>query len=54
MDEVLAANAKAVDDYKKGKTNVAGFLVGQCMKESRGKGNPAMLKDMVVAAIEKM
>lgn len=54
VEKVLANNEKAVADYKSGKTNVVGFLVGQCMKESRGKGNPAILKDMVVAAIENM
>ena len=54
VEKVLANNEKAVTDFKNGKTNVVGFLVGQCMKESKGKGNPAMLKDMVVAAIEKM
>ena len=54
VEKVLANNEKAVADYKSGKTNVVGFLVGQCMKESRGKGNPAILKDIVVAAIENM
>ena len=51
VDKVLANNEKAVSDYKRGKTNVLGYLVGQCMKESRGQGNPSILKDMVVAAI---
>ena len=54
VEGILAANAKAVEDYKNGKTNVVGFLVGQCMKNSKGQGNPAMMRDMVVAAIEKM
>ena len=54
VDNVLAGNAKAVEDYKSGKTNVIGFLVGQCMKASKGQGNPGNLKDMVVAAIEKL
>lgn len=54
VDKVLADNPKAVEDYKNGKTNVAGFLVGQCMKASRGQGNPAALRDMVLAAIEKL
>ena len=53
VEKVLSNNAKAVADYKAGKTNVVGFLVGQCMKESRGQGNPAMLKEMVIAEIEK-
>ena len=54
VDEVLANNTKAVADYKSGKTNVVGFLVGQCMKASKGQGNPGILKEMVVAAIEKL
>ena len=54
VDKVLADNPKAVADYKKGKTNVAGFLVGQCMRATRGQGNPATLRDMVIAAIEKL
>lgn len=54
VGEVLAANGKAVEDYKAGKTNVVGFLVGQCMKMSKGKGNPAILNEMIIAAIEKM
>lgn len=52
VEKVLANNEKAVNDYKSGKTNVVGFLVGQCMKESRGQGNPSILKEMVVAAID--
>lgn len=54
VDKVLAANEKAIADYKSGKTNVLGFLVGQCMRESKGQGNPNTLRDMVTAAIEKL
>ncbi len=43
VDEVIAANPKSVEDYKNGKKNVVGFLVGQCMKASKGKGNPKMI-----------
>ena len=52
VDSVIAANEKAISDYKGGKTNVLGFLVGQCMKQSKGQGNPAMFKEMMIAAIE--
>ncbi len=52
VDEVLAANGKAVADYKGGKTNVLGFLVGQCMKASKGQGNPAILREMIAEEIE--
>lgn len=49
--EVIAANEKAIGEYKAGKTNVLGFLVGQCMRATKGKGNPEMLKDMLVELI---
>ena len=54
VKSVLAKNEKAVADYKNGKTNVAGFLVGQCMKETKGKGNPAMLRELLTAEIDKL
>ncbi len=52
VDEVIKNNDKAVTDYKSGKTNVLGFLVGQCMKASKGQGNPNILREMVIKAIE--
>ena len=52
VKSVLEANGKAVEDYKKGKTNVVGFLVGQCMRASKGQGNPGIFKDLIVKAIE--
>ncbi|MEG2596454.1 MAG: Asp-tRNA(Asn)/Glu-tRNA(Gln) amidotransferase subunit GatB, partial [Ruthenibacterium sp.] len=54
VNSILQNNAKAVEDFKNGKTNVVGFLVGQCMKASKGQGNPGILKDMIVSAIEKL
>lgn len=45
--EVLENNPKAVEDYRGGKTNVLGFLVGQCMRASKGKGNPATLRGIM-------
>lgn len=47
VDEVVANNQKSIADYKNGKTNALGFLVGQCMKASKGKGNPALMKEML-------
>lgn len=47
-DEVLSANEKSVTDYKNGKTNALGFLVGQCMKASKGKANPSMMKEIIL------
>lgn len=53
VDDVLAQNPKAVADYKGGKTNALGFLVGRCMKASKGKGNPALLREMIFSAVQK-
>ena len=47
VDKVISANEKAVSDFKSGKTNVLGWLVGQVMKESHGKANPAMATKLV-------
>lgn len=49
---VLAENEKSVSDYRGGKTNALGFLVGQCMKASKGKGNPAKMKEILLRQIE--
>lgn len=54
VDEVLAANPKSVEDYKGGKKNVVGFLVGQCMKASKGKGNPKMINQCLNQTLAKM
>ncbi|HEY8313807.1 MAG TPA: Asp-tRNA(Asn)/Glu-tRNA(Gln) amidotransferase subunit GatB [Candidatus Baltobacteraceae bacterium] len=47
VDEVLSDNAKAVADYKAGKTNILGFLTGLVMKQSRGKANPALVQELL-------
>lgn len=47
VDEVIAANAKVVTDYKAGKTNVMGFLIGQVMKISRGKADPEVVSEFL-------
>ena len=48
VDQVVAANEKSVNDYRGGKTNALGYLVGQCMKASKGKGNPAIMREMLL------
>lgn len=47
VDEVLAANPAQVEEYKAGKTKVIGFLVGQIMKQSKGKANPALVNQFL-------
>jgi aspartyl-tRNA(Asn)/glutamyl-tRNA(Gln) amidotransferase subunit B len=48
VDAVLAANPESVAKFKAGKGNVAGFLVGQVMKQTGGKANPKMVSELVV------
>lgn len=53
VQEVLAANEKSIQDYKNGKTNAFGFLVGQCMKATKGKGNPGIIKELIAKHLEQ-
>ena len=47
IDGVLAANADKVAEYKSGKDKLFGFFVGQTMKAMQGKGNPALVNDVL-------
>ena len=46
VERVIANNAKAVEDYKKGKTDALKFLIGQAMRETKGKANPEVLAEI--------
>lgn len=47
VDEVLAACADQAQQYRDGNQKVIGFLVGQCMKASRGTGNPKLFNELL-------
>ncbi|MCI6892574.1 MAG: Asp-tRNA(Asn)/Glu-tRNA(Gln) amidotransferase subunit GatB, partial [Treponema sp.] len=47
VQDVIAANPKAVEDFKGGKTNVVGWLMGQVMKQSHGKANPKQATEIL-------
>lgn len=47
INEVLAANQAMVDEYKSGKEKAFNALVGQCMKASKGKANPAQVNELL-------
>ena len=47
VERVIAANPKSVEDYHNGKEKAIGFLVGQTMKEMRGKANPGMVNQLL-------
>ena len=43
IDDVLAANVKSVEEFRNGKEKAFNALIGQAMKASKGKANPAQL-----------
>jgi len=47
VDEVLAANAKSVEEFRAGKEKAFNALVGQAMKATRGKGNPTQVNELL-------
>lgn len=51
--EALNENPQAIEDFKNGKDRAVGFLVGQIMKKSRGKANPAMTSKLVIQELKK-
>ena len=54
VDVVLARCGEQVEQYRGGNTKVVGFLVGQCMKESRGKGNPKLFNQLLSEKLSQM
>ncbi len=52
IDEVLAANAAMVEEFKAGKEKAFNALVGQAMKASKGKANPAQVNEMLKKKLE--
>lgn len=51
VEQVVANNPQSVEDYKAGKQKAIGFLVGQVMKESKGKANPALANKLLVEVL---
>jgi aspartyl-tRNA(Asn)/glutamyl-tRNA(Gln) amidotransferase subunit B len=47
VDQVIAENPDQAQQYRDGKVQVIGFLVGQCMKLSQGKANPAQINELL-------
>ena len=53
VKKVLQENPQSIADYKAGKDRALGFLVGQAMKETKGKANPGMLNKMFLEELNK-
>lgn len=51
--KILEANPQSIADYKAGRDRALGFLVGQAMKETKGKANPQMLNKMFIEELNK-
>lgn len=52
VEDVINNNEKSVLDYKAGKKQAIGYLVGQVMKQSKGKANPPMVKELLEKSIK--
>ena len=52
VEQVLNENPQSVEDYKAGKSNALKYLVGQSMRLSKGKANPQMINEMILARLE--
>ncbi len=50
--EVVAANPQSVEDYRAGKDKAIGFLVGQVMKQSKGKANPGLVNKLLLELLQ--
>lgn len=53
IENILTNNEKQVNEYKAGKNNLFDFFVGQVMKETRGKANPNVTKDILLEKLQK-
>jgi aspartyl-tRNA(Asn)/glutamyl-tRNA(Gln) amidotransferase subunit B len=52
IDEVMAREAGQVAEYRSGKEKVFGFFVGQVMRASKGKANPAVVNELLLAKLK--
>lgn len=53
LEKIVADNPKSVEDYRGGKEKALGFLVGQAMKETKGKANPGMINQILKELISE-
>ena len=51
VDEVIASSSSQVLEYQSGKSGLFGYFVGQCMKQSKGKGNPKIFTELLKSKI---
>jgi aspartyl-tRNA(Asn)/glutamyl-tRNA(Gln) amidotransferase subunit B len=54
VEQVIAANPRAVEDFRSGKEPALKFLVGQVMKETRGRANPGVLQPILQKKLQEL
>jgi aspartyl-tRNA(Asn)/glutamyl-tRNA(Gln) amidotransferase subunit B len=52
VNQIVEANPQSVEDYRAGKEKAIGFLVGQIMKETKGKANPALVNKLLLERLK--
>lgn len=52
IDEIIASNENQVKEYRNGKEKVLGFLVGQIMRETKGKANPQVVNEILIQKLK--
>ena len=52
IDQILENNQNQIEEYHNGKTNLFDYFVGQVMKETRGKANPSIVKDILKSKLD--
>lgn len=53
VDQIVSNNPQSVEDFKAGKEKAIGFLVGQVMKETKGKANPALVNKLLIERLKQ-
>ncbi|PUA35434.1 Asp-tRNA(Asn)/Glu-tRNA(Gln) amidotransferase GatCAB subunit B [Paenibacillus elgii] len=53
VEQIVAGNPQSVADYKAGKEKAVGFLVGQAMKETKGKANPGLVNKLIIEVLNR-
>ena len=51
VDDVLANNEQSIEDFKNGKDRAVGYLMGQIMKQTRGKANPQVVTKLLMKSL---
>jgi aspartyl-tRNA(Asn)/glutamyl-tRNA(Gln) amidotransferase subunit B len=54
IEQVIASNPQSIADFKNGKPQAAGFLMGQLMKATKGKANPKLAKELLEKALSNI